>query len=117
MNWSHRVEYWSGFLERNLGGKFWSGTENAVPVMKESVAVFKGILLHSIKTRIRGWVRKFCHRCYITINIHDWLLNYISLERATFLLYNDTKPMPRRNKYFKLSVLKDRWGKTTGVFS
>ena len=52
MNWGHRVEYWSGFLERNHGGKFWSGTENAIPVMKESVAVFKSILLHSIKTRI-----------------------------------------------------------------
>ena len=48
MNWGHRVEYWSGLLERNLGWKFWSGTENAIPVMKESVAVFKGILLHSI---------------------------------------------------------------------
>ena len=58
MNWGYRVEYWSGFLERNLGGKFWSGIENAIPVMKESVAVFKGILLHSIKTRIvykRRW--------------------------------------------------------------
>ena len=52
MDWSHELGPWSGFLERNLGGKFWSGTENAIPVMKESVAVFKGILLHSIKTRI-----------------------------------------------------------------
>ena len=26
---------------------------------------------------VRGWVRKFCHRCmYITINRHDSLLNY-----------------------------------------
>ena len=55
--------------------------------------------------------------CYITINRHNRLLKYTLLERATFLLYNDIKPMSKRNKYFKLSVLKDRWGKTTGTFS
>ena len=37
-------------------------------------------------------------RCYIKINRHDRLLNYILLERATFLHYNDTKPIPKRNK-------------------
>ena len=47
---------------------------------------------------LRGWVRKFCHRCYIRINRHARLLNYILLGRATFLLYNDTKPMSKRNK-------------------
>ena len=43
---------------------------------------------------VRGWVRKFCNRCYITINRHYRFLNYTLLERATILPYNDTKPMP-----------------------
>ena len=29
----------------------------------------------------RGWVRKFCHMCYITINRHDRLLNYTDIVR------------------------------------
>ena len=29
---------------------------------------------------------------------HDILLNYTLLERATVLLYNGIKPMPKRNK-------------------
>ena len=36
MDW---LEYWSEFLEWNLGGKFWSETENAILVVKEPVAV------------------------------------------------------------------------------
>ena len=52
--------------------------------------------IHGIKLRLglgdlfplRGWVRKFCQRCYITINRHDRLLNYTLLARATFLLYD-----------------------------
>ena len=47
---------------------------------------------------VRGWVRKFCHRFYFTINRHDMLLNYRLLERATFLLYNAIKTIPKRNK-------------------
>ena len=27
------MEYWSGFLEWNIGGKFWSGTENSILVV------------------------------------------------------------------------------------
>ena len=66
---------------------------------------------------IRGWFRKFCHRCYNFVNIHDRLLYYNLIERATFLLYNDTKTMHERNKYFEIHATKDTWGKTTGTFS
>ena len=65
---------------------------------------------------IRGWFRKFCHRCYNFVNIHDRLLYYTLIERATFLLYNDAKTMHERNKYFEIHALKDTWGKTTGTF-
>ena len=34
MVWSHGVEYWSGFLEWNLGRKLWNGTENLISVIK-----------------------------------------------------------------------------------
>ena len=66
---------------------------------------------------VRGWFRKFCHRCYNFVNIHDRLLYYTLTERATFLLYNDAKTMHERNKYFEIHALKDTWGKTTGTFS
>ena len=66
---------------------------------------------------LRGWVRKFCHRCYNFVNRHDRLLYYTLIERATFLLYNDAKRMHERNKYFKLEALKDTWGKTNSTFS
>ena len=66
---------------------------------------------------MRGWVRKFCHRCYNFVNRHDRLLYYTLIERATFLLYNDAKRMHERNKYFKLDALKDTWGKTNNTFS
>ena len=66
---------------------------------------------------IRGWFRKFCHRCYNFVNIHDRLLYYTLIERAKFLLYNDAKTMHERNKYFEIHALKDTWGKTTGTFS
>ena len=66
---------------------------------------------------VRGWVRKFCHRCYNFVNRHDRLLYYTLIERATFLLYNDAKRMHERNKYFKLDALKDTWGKTNSTFS
>ena len=70
---------------------------------------------NSHKIAIRGWFRKFCHtRCYYFVNIHDRLLYYTLIERATFLLYNDAKTMHEQNKYF---ALKDTWGKTTGTFS
>ena len=42
---------------------------------------------------IRGGFRKFCHRCYNFVNRHNRLLYYTLIERATFLLYNDTKTM------------------------
>ena len=38
---------------------------------------------------IRGWVRKFCHRCYNFVPRHARLLYYTFIERATFFLYND----------------------------
>ena len=66
---------------------------------------------------IRGWVRKFCHRCYNFVNRHNRLLYYTLIERATCLLYNDAKRMHERNKYFKLDALKDTWGKTNSTFS
>ena len=66
---------------------------------------------------LRGWFRKFCHRCYNFVNIHDRLLYYTLIERATFLLYNDAKTMHEQNKYFEIHALKDTWGKTTGTFS
>ena len=66
---------------------------------------------------LRGWFRKFCHRCYNFVNIHDRLLYYTLIERATFLLYNDAKRMHEQNKYFEIYALKDTWGKTTGTFS
>ena len=66
---------------------------------------------------VRGWVRKFCHRCYNFVNRHDRLLYYTLTERATFFLYNDAKVMPERNKYFEIDALKDTWGKTNGTFS
>ena len=66
---------------------------------------------------LRGWVRKFCHRCYNFVNIHDRLLYYTLIERATFHPYNDAKIMPERNKYFERDASKDTWGKTNGTFS
>ena len=66
---------------------------------------------------IRGWVRKFCHRCYNFVNRHDKLLYYTLIERATLLLYYDAKRMHEINKYFKIDVLKDTWGKTNDTFS
>ena len=53
----------------------------------------------------------------ISVNRHDRLLYYTLIERATFLLYNDAKRMPERNKYFEIDALKDTWGKTNGTFS
>ena len=70
-----------------------------------------------VAAHIRGWFRKFCHRCYNFVNRHDKLLYYTLIERATFLLYNDAKTMHERNKYFEIHALKDTWGKTTGTFS
>ena len=69
------------------------------------------------RTDLRGWFRKFCHRCYNFVNIHDRLLYYTLIERATILLYNDAKRMHEQNKYFEIHALKDTWGKTTGTFS
>ena len=66
---------------------------------------------------IRGWVRKFCHRCHNFVNRHARLLYYTLIERATCLLYNDAKRMPDRNKYLEIDALKDTWGKTNGTFS
>ena len=66
---------------------------------------------------LRGWVRKFCHRCYYFVNRHDRLLYYTLIERAIFLLYNDAKTMHERNKYFEIDALKDTCGKTTGTLS
>ena len=76
--------------------------------------------LESLKVTIwsiRGWVRKFCHRCYNFVNRHDTLLYYTLIERATFPLYNDANRMHERNKYFELDALKDTWGKTNSTFS
>ena len=69
------------------------------------------------KHELRGWVRKFCHRCYNFVNRHDRLLYYTLIERATFLLYDDAKIMPERNKYLEIDALKDTWGTTNGTFS
>ena len=66
---------------------------------------------------LRGWVRKFCHRCYNFVYRHDILLYYTLIKRTTFHLYNDAKIMPERNKYFEIDALKDTWGKTNGTFS
>ena len=61
--------------------------------------------LHSaVYNLIRGWVRKFCHRCYNFVNTHDRLLFYPLIERATFLLYNDAKIMHERNKYLNILI-------------
>ena len=51
--------------------------------------------------------KKFCHRCYNFVHIHDRLLYYTLIKRATFLLYNDAKRMHERNKYFEIDALKD----------
>ena len=66
---------------------------------------------------LRGCVRKFCHRYYNFVNKHDRLLYNTLIERATFLLYDDVKIMPERNKYLEIDTLKDTWGKTNGTFS
>ena len=71
---------------------------------------------HSYFTIVRGWVRKFCHRCYNFVNRHDRLMYYTLIERSTFLLYNDAKRMHERNKYFEIDALKDTWGKINGTF-
>ena len=76
----------------------------------------KGIYL-LLQKYLRGWVRKFCHRCYNFVNRHDRLLYYTLIERATFLLYNDAKRMHERKKYIEIDALKDTWGKTNGTFS
>ena len=68
-------------------------------------------------TCIRGWVRKFCHRCHNFVNRHARLLYYTLIERATCLLYNDAKRIPERNKYLEIDALKDTWGKTNDTFS
>ena len=65
---------------------------------------------------IRGWVRKFCHRCYIFVNRHDRLLYYTLIERATFILYNDAKRMHERKKYFETDALKDTGVKPMSLF-
>ena len=49
----------------------------------------------------------FCHRCYKFVNRHDMLMYYTLIERATFCLYNDTKIMYERGKYFEIDALKD----------
>ena len=54
--------------------------------------------------------------CYNFVNRHDRLLYYTLIERATFLLYNDAKIMPERNKYLETDALKDTWGKNNGKF-
>ena len=70
---------------------------------------------------VRGWVRKFCHRCHNQNNAygHDRLVYYTLIERATLFLYNDTKIMHNRNTLhvFELFVLKDICDVTTGMFS
>ena len=71
----------------------------------------------TLTLNIPGWVRKFCHRCYNFVNRHDRLLYYTLIERATFLLYDDAKIMPERNKYLEIDALKDTWGTTNGTFS
>ena len=71
-----------------------------------SIAQTLDIALNSYLT-IRGWVRKFCQRCYNFVNRHDRLLCYTLIERAAFLLYNDAKIMHERNTYFEIEDLKD----------
>ena len=63
---------------------------------------YKNNINSEVFPNIRGWVRKFCHRCYIFVNRHDKLLYDTLIERATFLLYNDAKRMPERKKYFEI---------------
>ena len=67
---------------------------------EQSVTIETTALNHS-EVVIRGWVRKFCHRCYNFVNRHDRLLYYTFIERATFLLYNNAKITHERNKYFE----------------
>ena len=76
-----------------------------------------GTYLDRTSISLRGWVRKFCHRCYNFVNRHDRLLFYTLIKRATFLLYNDAKRMHERNKFFEIDALKDTLGKTNGTFS
>ena len=85
----------------------------------EDVTVIIDVEILSIHFSVvlRGWVRKFCHRCYNFVNRHDRLMYYTLIERTTFLLYNDAKRMHERNKYFEIDALKDTWGKTNGTFS
>ena len=69
---------------------------------------------HTHTHNVRGWVRKFCHRCFslkLLIDMVDCCI------KATFLLYNDAKIMHERQKYFEMDALKDTWVKTTGTFS
>ena len=95
--------YYSWKLDRAILCQFWSRENSLEQQLKLSV--------------VRGWVRKFCHRCFNFENRHDRLLYYPLIEMSTFLLYNDAKTMHRRNKYFETDALKDTWGKTTGTFS
>ena len=38
-------------------------------------------MIASMIVHIRGWVRKFCHRCYNFVNRHDRLLYYTFIKR------------------------------------
>ena len=87
------------------------------PVSYTCIKVSLFNIRYQVSVHIRGWVRKFCYRCYNFVNRHDRLMYYTLIERFTFLLYNDAKRMQERNKYFEIDVLKDTWGKTNGTFS
>ena len=103
----HKYMFRSFFLEK----KMW-----VLVITINSINRNRGLDKKESSVLIRGGFRKFCHRCYNFVNIHDRLLYYTLIERATFLLYNDTKTIHERNKYFEIHALKDTWGKTTGTF-
>ena len=97
----------------------WLYFKHVLDVITTSVSVKRGSPWPNpiIAVTLRGWVRKFCHRCCNFVNRHDRLLCYTLIERATFLLYNDANRKPERNKYLETDALKDTWGKTNGTFS
>ena len=124
-------------LQKNLylGSKMTDLGQNQIePAILFSVLIFKWVLFlyqssytsalgmafliakESVQF-LRGWVRKFCHRCYNFVIRHDRLLYYTLIDRATFPLYNDAKRIHKRNKHFEIDALKDTWGKTNDTFS
>ena len=91
-------------------------SQTMCPWNLQKLFFIQNITLPKHAQAIRGWVRKFCHRCYNFVNRHDRLLYYTLIERATFLLYNDVKRMHERKKFFEIDALKDTLVKPMALF-